>query len=417
MARLIKQWGQIDLKTAPVGVHFVGDPAGLTLHIKPVDKPRMPASVGCWILRVNVGSKRRNIGLGTYPEVSLADARRKAKEVKNSCANGVDPILLKQQQRAQADFQRLANKTFKQVAEDYISTHELDYRNEKHRKQWRSTIETYAIPVIGNALIQTVTIEDILQILKPIWMTKTETASRLQGRLERIFDLAVASGLRETNPARWKNFLAVRLPSPSRVAKVEHYPYLPHQRLRPFMEALKTREGASARALEFLILTAVRSGSVRQARWSEIDFQAKEWRIPSEHTKTRSGDHRVPLTDEMMTLLKALPRRLDQPLVFPSPTGRMLSDMSLNAVMRKMRASGELDVDAVPHGFRSTFRVWAAEATNYPAELAELCLMHSVGNAVYQAYQRSDLFEKRRSIMRDWNEIVFKRCEESVKSA
>jgi integrase len=265
--------------------------------------------------------------------------------------------------------------------------------------------------------VKDVSIEDVLSVLRPIWESKTETASRLQRRIEKVFDLAITNGLRQTNPARWKNFLAVRLPSPSRVAKVEHYPSLPYQRLGRFMEALKAREGASARALEFLILTAVRSGSVRQARWSEIDFQAKEWRIPSEHTKTRSGDHRVPLTDEMVSLLKALPRRLDQPLVFPSPTGRMLSDMSLNAVMRKMRASGELTADAVPHGFRSTFRVWAAEATNYSAELAELCLMHSVGNAVYQAYQRSDLFEKRRSIMRDWNETVFKRCEESARSA
>ena len=416
MARLIKTWGQIDLKTAPVGVHFVGQPQGLTLHIKASKSPQSQPQ-GCWVLRANVGSKRRNIGLGIYPEVSLVEARRKATEIKNLCSQGIDPIETRTQKRASADLQRLRSKTFKQLAEDYISTHESDYRNEKHRKQWRSTIETYAIPVIGNALIQTVTIEDVLQILKPIWMTKTETASRLQGRLERIFDLAVASGLRETNPARWKNFLAVRLPSPSRVAKVEHYPSLPYQRLGRFMEALKARGGASARALEFLILTAVRSGSVRQARWSEIDFQAKEWRIPSEHTKTRSGDHRVPLTDEMVSLLKALPRRLDQPLVFPSPTGRMLSDMSLSAVMRKMRTSGELEVDAVPHGFRSTFRTWAAEATAYPAELAELVLMHAVGSPIYRAYQRSDLFEKRRAIMRDWNETVFKRSEESVRSA
>jgi integrase len=166
----------------------------------------------------------------------------------------------------------------------------------------------------------------------------------------------------------------------------------------------------AARALEFLILTAVRSGSVRQARWSEVDFEGLEWRIPKDHTKTRAGDHRVPLTQQMVALLETLPRRPDTDLIFPSKNGKMLSDMSLNMLMRKMRASGDLWIDAVPHGFRSTFRVWAAEATSYPSELAELCLMHSVGSSVYQAYQRSDLFEKRRQIMADWSETALKRC-------
>ena len=366
------------------------------------------------MLRANVGSKRRNIGLGTYPEVSLAEARRKATELKNLCSQGVDPIEMRQKKRADADLQRLKSKTFKQVAEEYLTTHESDYRNEKHRRQWRSTITTYAYPVIGQLPIAQVGIEDVLRVLKPIWSDKTETASRLQGRIEKIFDLAVASGLRETNPARWKNYLSLRLPAPGRIAEVKHYPSLPHPELPKFMQALSVRSGMAARALEFLILTAVRSGSVRQARWPEIDFHAREWRIPNEHTKTRTGAHRVPLTDQMIVLLKSLPRSLNQNLIFPSPTGKVLSDMALNVLMRKMLTTGELAVEAVPHGFRSTFRVWAAEATNYPSELAELCLMHSVGSAVYQAYQRSDLFEKRRDIMRDWNDTVFKRCESVV---
>jgi len=413
MPRLIKQWNQSDLKNPPIGVHFVGQPQGLTLHIKAPKSPQSQPQ-GCWVLRANVGSKRRNIGLGTYPEVSLAEARRKATELKNLCSQGVDPIEMRQKKRADADLQRLKNKTFKQVAEEYLTTHESDYRNEKHRKQWRSTITTYAYPVIGQLSIAQVGIEDVLRVLKPIWSDKTETASRLQGRMEKILDLAVASGLRETNPARWKNYLSLRLPAPGRIAEVKHYPSLPYQALPQFMQALSGRSGMGARALEFLILTAVRSGSVRQARWSEIDFQALEWRIPSEHTKTRTGVHRVPLTDQMIVLLKSLPRSLNQNLIFPSPTGKVLSDMALNALMRKMLTTGELAVEAVPHGFRSTFRVWAAEATNYPSELAELCLMHSVGSAVYQAYQRSDLFEKRRDIMRHWNDTVFKRCENVV---
>jgi integrase len=366
------------------------------------------------VLRANVGSKRRNIGLGAYPEVSLTEARRKATELKNLCSQGVDPIELQRQKCAEADLQRLKGKTFKQLAEEYLITHESDYRNEKHRKQWRSTITTYAYPVIGQIPIAQVGIEDVLRVLKPIWIEKTETASRLQGRIEKIFDLAIASGLRDTNPARWKNFLSLRLPAPGRLAKVEHYPSLHYQALPRFMEALSLRNGMAARALEFLIMTAVRSGSVRQARWSEIDFQTKEWRIPSEHTKTRSDDHRVPLTQPMINLLRSLPRRLDTDLIFPSPTGKMLSDMAMNVLMRKMKESGDLWAEGVPHGFRSTFRVWAAEATNYPAELAELCLMHSVGSTVYRAYQRSSLFEKRRDIMRDWNDTVFKRHEKVI---
>jgi integrase len=413
MPRLIKQWNQSDLKNPPIGVHFVGQPQGLTLHIKAPKSPQSQPQ-GCWVLRANVGSKRRNIGLGTYPEVSLAEARRKATELKNLCSQGVDPIEMRQKKRADADLQRLKSKTFKQVAEEYLTTHESDYRNEKHRKQWRSTITTYAYPVIGQLPIAQVGIEDVLRVLKPIWSDKTETASRLQGRIEKIFDLAVASGLRETNPARWKNYLSLRLPAPGRIAEVKHYPSLSYQALPQFMQALSGRSGMGARTLEFLILTAVRSGSVRQARWSEIDFQAREWRIPSEHTKTKTGVHRVPLTDQMIRLLRSLPRTLDQPLIFPSPSGKMLSDMALNSLMRKMRASGDLWEDAVPHGFRSTFRVWAAEATAYPAELAELCLMHAVGSSVYRAYQRSDLFEKRRDIMRDWNETVFKRSEKVI---
>jgi integrase len=261
---------------------------------------------------------------------------------------------------------------------------------------------------MGDRPIAHITVDEVLDVLQPIWEIKTETASRVQKRMERVFDFAVTEELRSTNPARWKNFLSLRLPAPGRIATVQHYPSLPYQGLPDFMQALSKRNGMAARALEFLILTAVRSGSVRHARWSEIDFQAREWRIPSEHTKTRSGDHRVPLTDQMIQLLRSLPRTLDQPLIFPSPRGRMLSDMALNALMRKMKASGDLWTEAVPHGFRSTFRVWAAEATDYPSELAELCLMHSVGSTVYRAYQRSDLFEKRRDIMRDWNEAAYR---------
>jgi integrase len=413
MPKAIRPWQKSDLRNVSEGVHFVGGVGGLTLHVKAPSRPdsRPPAS---WILRVNIGSQRRNLGLGAYPEVGLNEARQKALEVKNLCQRGIDPVEQKKRQRWQSEIKKVELTTFKQVADRYLSAHQVNYRNAKHASQWRSSLETYAYPSLATLPIKAITVEHVLGVLEPLWMTKTETASRLQGRLEKVFDLAIASGLRETNPARWRNYLALRLPAPGRIAEVKHYASLPYQGLPQFMQALSRRNGIAARALEFLILTAVRSGSVRQAKWSEIDFQALEWRIPKDHTKTRSGDHRVPLTPQMVSLLKALPRRLDTDLIFPSPSGKMLSDMALNVLMRKMRASGDLWTEAVPHGFRSAFRVWAAEATAHPAELAELVLGHSVGSAVYRAYQRSDLFEKRRDIMRDWNDTVFKRSEKVI---
>jgi integrase len=410
MPRTVKAWGLQDLRNVSEGVHFVGGVGGLTLQVK-ASKSTEFNPAASWVLRVYVGPNRRNIGLGAYPEISLAEARRRALELKVLCGQGIDPVRLKHERRAKLEAEQNTNQSFKQIAEQYLATHESDYRNEKHRRQWKATLTTYAYPVLGHLPVRDINVEQVLRVLEPIWRDKTETAKRLQGRIEKVFDLAITSGIRDTNPARWKNFLSLRLPSPARVKQAAHYPSLPYQETARFMNALKSRTGVAAQALEFLILTAVRSGSVRKARWSEIDFKAREWRIPKENTKTHSHDHRVPLTDEMLHLLRSLPRRLDSDLVFPSPTGRMLSDMALNVLMRKMRTSGDLWVDAVPHGFRSTFRVWAAEATNYPSELAELCLMHEVGSTVYQAYQRSDLFEKRRQIMSDWNRVMFKKID------
>lgn len=408
MPRITKEWSAKDVQNAPSGVHFVGGVSGLTLQVgnPSTGTSKRPAS---WVLRVCVGSTRRNLGLGKYPEISLQQARKRALELKSLCVQGIDPLKERADRIQRAAESKRLTRSFRSVADDYLRIQSVSTQSQKHRHQWRSSLQTYVYPKIGDRPIAHITVDEVLGVLQPIWDIKTETASRVQKRMERVFDLAVTEGLRPTNPARWRNFLSLRLPAPGRIATVQHYPSVPYQGLPEFMQALSRRNGMAARALVFLILTAVRSGSVRQAKWSEIDFQAREWRIPSEHTKTRSGDHRVPLTDQMIRLLRSLPRTLDQPLIFPSPKGRMLSDMALNVLMRKMRTSGELPMDAVPHGFRSTFRVWAAEATDYPSELAELCLMHSVGSTVYRAYQRSDLFEKRRDIMRDWNEAVYQR--------
>lgn len=414
MPRITKELSNKDLKNIQAGTHFVGGVGGLTLEVKPSEsKDIRPAS--SWVLRVYVGSKRRNLGLGSYPEISIAEARRKALELKAQCAKGIDPLREKQLIRIKANLEIATNKTFKQIAEDYLSAHANDYRNKKHQQQWRNTITTYAYPSLGHIPIRDINLDQIISVLEPIWHTKTETAKRLQGRLEKIFDLAITMGLRETNPARWQNFLSTRLPLPSRISEVKHYPSIPYQQIGTFMHVLSKRKGIAARALEFLILTAVRSGSVRQARWSEIDFKTMEWRIPKNHTKTCSNDHRVPLTEAMCKILRSLPRRIDTDLIFPSPRAKMLSDMALNGLMRSMYKSGDLWMNAVPHGFRSTFRIWAAEATNYPSELAELVLMHTVGDSVYQAYQRSDLFEKRRSIMEDWNSVAYS-CSNSLSS-
>lgn len=406
MPRFTSEWSAKDVQNAPIGVHFVGGVGGLTLQVRDSQNPHDPRAAS-WVLRVYVGSKKRNLGLGKYPEISLSNARKRALEIKSMCSRGIDPVIPKTTRMQKESPQSAVGVTFQALADEYFATHLIASHGPKHVQQWRSSLMNYVYPDIGKKAVEDISTQDVLKVLLAIWHVKTETASRVQKRMERVFDLALTKDLIQSNPARWKNYLSVRLPSPGRIASVTHFPSLPYQDLSAFMNALSRRNGIGARALEFLILTAVRSGSVRQARWSEIDFNAREWRIPKEHTKTRSVDHRVPLTDQMITLLQSLPRSVDQPLVFPSPTGRMLSDMALNVLMRKMRTSGELPIDAVPHGFRSTFRIWSAEATNYPSELAELCLMHAVGSKVYRAYQRSDLFDKRRQIMADWNSAVY----------
>jgi integrase len=396
-----------DVKRLKAGTYFVGGVGGLTLLIgKPAQEMLRPSA--SWVLRIYVAGKRRNLGLGPYPEVSLAEARSKAKCLKLKVSAGIDPRIEKIAHRSTIRNSQATAKTFKDCAETYIYLHNSDYKNAKHAKQWRSTIETYAYPVIGNLLVSEITLNDILEILRPIWITKTETAKRLQGRIEKVFNYAITSGYRsKDNPARWQGYLSVQLPAPGGIKQVVHHASLPYKMLGVFMQELQKRSGMAARALEFLILTGVRSGSVRRAKWDEIDFIAREWKIPSDHTKTRQGEHRVPLTDQMVTLLKSLKNTVGVAYIFPSPSGSMLSDMALTQVMRKMRASGALPVDAVPHGFRSTFKVWAVEQTIYPSELSEIVLMHSVGNSVYEAYQRSDLFEKRRDIMSDWNKYVY----------
>jgi integrase len=396
----------LQVKRLPPGTHFVGGVGGLTLQVgdRAPDAHQSPAS---WILRVYVAGVRRNIGLGSYPEISLAEARERAKAIKDQAKVGVDPIRQKAAQKAAARQELAKAKTFKDCAEAYMATHANDYKNAKHAKQWVSTIRNDAYPIIGNILVQDLSLDDMLAVLKPIWTEKTETADRLRGRIEKVIDFAISSGYRDgSNPARWRGYLSLQLPLPSRIAPTKHFDSLPYRLMPEFMAALRDRDGSAARALEFLIHTATRSGSVRLATWKEIDLEERLWNIPAAHTKT-DKPHRVPLSDAALDVLKRQPRTLGSNLLFPSERGsKALSDMAMNSVIRRMREDGDLTVAAVPHGFRSTFKVWATEQTDYPSEMTEICLMHSVGDAVYEAYQRSDMFEKRRHVMNDWSNYV-----------
>lgn len=372
------------------GMHTVGGVAGLYLQV-------LPTGARSWILRVMVAGKRRDMGLGGFPDVTLAMAREKAREARATIEKGIDPIAQRAAVLSTLAASRGAAITFEEAARRFIAAKSVEWRNAKHGQQWANTLETYAFPVVGKLATADVALPHVLKILEPIWTTKTETAARLRGRIESILDWATVRGFRRgENPARWKGHLDKILPAPGRVAKVEHHEAVAVAALGGFIQDLRKREGIAARALEFLILTATRSGEVRGARWSEIDMEGRTWTIPPERMKA-GKEHRVPLSDEALRLLEALPRFADNDMVFPSPRRAIaLSDMTLTAVMRRMGR------EEVPHGFRSTFRDWAAERTNYPREVAEMALAHTIGNAVEAAYRRGDLFEKRARMMQDW---------------
>ena len=345
-----------------------------------------------------VGGKRREMGLGSYPEVSLKDAREAARRARADIREGRDPIGERQAARQALMASSVKRTTFKEAAQAFIAAQEAGWSNPKHGKQWASTLETYAYPIIGGLAVGDVTLAHILKILEPIWTEKTETATRVRGRIEQILDAAYARGQIDApwqNPARWRGHLDKVLAKPSRVANKAHHRALPVDAASAFMDRLKGCDGMGARALEFVILTAARSGEVRGARWSEIDLDKGLWIVPADRMKAKR-EHRVPLSADALDLLRSLPRVEGSDLVFPAARGGPLSDMTLSAVTRR------IGVDAVPHGFRSTFRDWAAERTSYPSEVCEMALAHSVGNKVEAAYRRGDMLERRRRLMDDW---------------
>ena len=395
-----------------VGWHAVGGVAGLLLQVrKPTNEgAQMPRS---WILRIKVGEQRQPIGLGSYPQVSLAVAREQAAKLVMQAKQGVNLKAKKRAQRSSLISAASKNKTFKECAEAYMDAHSRDYTNEKHRKQWPATLVTYAYPIIGNMLVSDIAMRDVRNVLEQetvvdintkgkLWYVKTETAKRLLGRIKTVLDYATVNEYRSgTNPAQWTGFLSTQLPSPKKIQKKEHHPAVPYLQIGGFMSKLRSNSSLSAKALEFLILTAVRSGSVRNAEWSEIDLDNALWIIPAEHTKARQ-DHRVPLQPQAIKLLKSLSKVAGTNLIFPNRNNKALSDMAFNQIMRGMRERGELKVEGVPHGFRSTFRDWSAERTSYSDEIRKAASGHAIGDSVKEAYQRTDLLEKRRSLMNEW---------------
>lgn len=377
-------------KLTKPGLHAIGGVAGLLLQVT-------TTGARSWILRVMVGTKRRDIGLGGYPDVTLSLARDKAREMREMIQEGIDPVEERRVAKERLKLAQINSITFDEAVEHVLAIREREYKNAKHIKQWRSTLQTYASPIIGNLPVADIEKGHILQILQPIWVDKTETASRVRGRIENVLSWATASDFRTgENPARWKGYLDQLLSKPRKTTKVQHHKALAWQEIGAFMDNLKQRDGTAAKALEFLILTATRSGEVRGATWDEIDLDARIWTIPVDRMKA-GREHIVPLSDQAVSLLESLPRMNGDNHLFPAPRkGGPLSDMTISAVVKRMK------VEAVPHGFRSTFRDWCSEDTNFPHNVAEMALAHTIGNKVEAAYRRGDLLAKRTKLMQTW---------------
>ncbi|MDO6455466.1 integrase arm-type DNA-binding domain-containing protein [Celeribacter halophilus] len=388
----------------------VGGVDGLLLQVT-------PTGAKSWLIKTTVAGTRRNIGLGSYPSVTLSQARDRAREIRDMIWQGIDPVEHRKATRAALAAAQRRGLTFADAVGEYCEAKLDQFRNEKHQKQWRSTLENYAVPEIGKMLVDDIQVQDVLRVLEPIWTTKTETASRLRGRIEAVLSWATVAGHRTgDNPARWRGNLKELLPAPTKVKRGDNQPAIALDDAGRWFKALRQREGFGARALEFLTLCAARSGEIRGATWDEIDLDKGLWIVPAARMKM-DRKHRVPLSPAAVDLLQALPRIAGNPLVFPAQRGGQLSDATLSATMKRIHAA-DLDAGgvgffdevskrpAVPHGLRSTFRDWAAERTDFPGDMAEIALAHKVGSAVEAAYRRNDMVEKRRDLMKKWAEFL-----------
>ncbi len=379
------------------GRHPVGD--GLYLQIGPTGRK-------AWIFRYQSAEltksgnfKRREIGLGSAETVSLKKARQMAYEHRQTIQSGKDPKLV----RDATEQENKKNQiwTFDKCAEAYIAAHEPSWKNRKHGQQWANTIAKYASPVFGSLPVEEITTALVMRVIEPIWLTKTETASRVRGRIERVLSWAIVNGYRpHPNPALWRGNLAELLPAPAKVSKPIHHPALPYAEIGVFIEKLERHHSLNAKALMFTILTACRTSEVLAAAWDEIDLTAKAWTIPAYRMKS-DRPHRVPLSRQAISLLEQLPQ--ENGWLFPSlQHGKHLSNMAMLNLLNRQLGRPDLTV----HGFRSTFRDWVAEQTNYQRELAEAALAHVLGDKTEAAYQRGDMFEKRAELMQSWAEFA-----------
>lgn len=390
----------------------VGGVAGLYIQIT-------PNNARSWLLKTSYGGRRPEIGLGSYPEVSLGKAREAAREAKALIKNGQDPIAVRRELKKHILQAQLFEKTFTEAFEEFLPVKQSQLTSAKYRDQWGDSIKTYALPKIGNKAVSEITHADLSEVLLPIWLEKNPTATKLREKLRAIFDYAIGKEWRqESNPAAKDGKLSLILQS---IPRTSHYNALQLKDAQKWWNDLRAREGNSALALQWQALTATRTGAVRLATWDEIDIENKVWTIQPgrENSKIPTGEpaKRVPLTEELLTILKRVESHGNNLLLFPAPKGGAMSDATLGAVMRKIHEArrqkdniGYVDAiskqRAVPHGLRSTFKAWAREITSYEYEISEVALWHKVGSRVQQAYDRTDMLEKRRQMMTDWHDFL-----------
>ena len=376
-----------------------GDGHGLYLQI-------MPSGVKSWLLRYERDGRERWLGLGPLHTFSLAEARERARKARQQLLDGIDPVEAKRQAKAERALAAAKTMTFEEAAREYHKQNEPRWKNKKVVAQWLKVMEDYVFPVIGRLAVGDIDTGLVLKVLerehpkrkKSLWLAVPETAGRIRQRIENVLDWATTRGYRAgENPARWRGHLDNVLPAHGQVVRVEHHPALPYGAVPAFVADLRLREGIAARALELTILTAARTGEVIGAKWDEVDLDNAVWTVPVDRMKG-GKQHRVPLSDRAVELLKALPREDDNEHIFIGPSkGAGLSNMAMAAVLKRMGRDG-----ITVHGFRSTFRDWAAETTGYDNHIVEMALAHVIGNAVEKAYRRGDLFAKRRRLMDDW---------------
>lgn len=391
MARTIEKLSPAKVnKTTKPGLY--GDGAGLWLNVGPTGGKS-------WIFRFMLDGRAREMGLGPLHTIGLAEAREAARECRKQCMAGIDPLEARDAEKAARQLARASAITFKKCAEEYIADNRAAWKNDKHAAQWTSTLEAYVFPEIGQLSVGTIDTGHVTKILKSIWATKPETASRVRGRIETVLAYATAHKWRHgENPARWRGHLENILPKRSQVAQVQHHAALPWQEMAAFMTDLSKEDGAGALALRFAILTAARTNEVIGAQWSEIDTRSATWTIPAERMKAKK-EHRVPLSEDALVVLREMDKQKagEDGYVFPGrKKGAGMSNMAMLALLRRMKRD-----DITAHGFRSTFRDWAAE-TGRPSDIAEAALAHVVGDKTVAAYQRGDLLERRRRLMTDW---------------